>query len=214
MTDSQKPTFAEERQLWKQGCRLVAGVDEVGRGALAGPVCAAAVVLPAELKASWLKDVRDSKLLSPKVRERLAEKIRKVALGVGVGIISVESINAFGIAVATRMAMRQAIDSLKVMPDTLLIDFFTLPDVNLPQKGVVDGDTLCFSIACASIVAKVARDELMTGFDRLYPGYALAENKGYGTGEHLECLRRLGPCAIHRHSFQPVKDALDGRHEA
>ncbi len=212
--DSEPPTFAEEELLWAQGYHLVAGIDEVGRGALAGPVCAAAVILPREIKASWLSEVRDSKLLTPRVRERLAKEIRKVALAAGIGFVPPETIDAIGIAKATRLAMQQAVAKLPLKPDFLLIDFMKLPEVPLLQKGVTNGDTLCLSVACASIVAKVARDWLMVDFDRLYPGYSLAQNKGYGTGQHLECLRRLGPCPIHRRSFQPVRDVLNGWHEA
>ena len=201
-------SFTEEKYFEKKGYRRIAGVDEVGRGCLAGPVAAAAVIIPYRLRAAWFAHVRDSKLLSPPQRERLSQRIREVALAVGVGVVSVEIIDTRGIAVATRLAMKQAIEQLAPPPDCLLIDFVRLPEVPLPQKGVVDGDSLCFSIACASIVAKVARDKLMVELDKTYPGYGLARHKGYGTREHLACLRRLGPCPLHRRSFKPVQDNL------
>jgi len=203
-----KPSFGEEKRLRAQGYELIAGVDEVGRGALAGPVVAAAVVLPRQLKGSWLKEVRDSKQLTPAKREVLSQCIRKAAVTLGVGVVECEVINSDGIIKATRLAMKRAIDKLSPKPQCLLIDFMRLPEVPLPQKGIVDGDSLCFSIACASIVAKVARDKMMVKLGRLYPGYGLAEHKGYGTREHLTCLQRLGPSLIHRRNFQPVKEAI------
>ena len=207
----QKPSLVEEETLWAQGCELVAGVDEVGRGALAGPVMAAAVILPSGIDVPWLDQIRDSKQLSPAKRERLFHQIHEIAISVGIGVVSHEVIDGQGIVKATQMAMKQAVDGLSPAPDSLLIDYMHLPEVPLPQKGIVNGDELCLSIACASIVAKVARDRLMVELDRLYPGYQLADHKGYGTKEHLSCLYRLGPCPIHRQSFQPVKDIVQGR---
>ncbi|MFH1639629.1 MAG: ribonuclease HII [Chloroflexota bacterium] len=203
--NNQRPTFAEEKILWEHGFRLVAGLDEVGRGALAGPVAAGAVILPPGLSSDWLGDVRDSKQLTPLAREYLSGKIREVALGVGVGYVSHRMIDAGGIVRATRLAMQRAVAHLAVPPESLLIDYLLLPEVPIPQRGIVKGDDRCFSIACASIVAKVARDHLMKKMDTVYPGYNLSGNKGYGTGEHIACLSRLGPCPIHRRSFQPVK---------
>lgn len=202
------PSFAEERILEAQGYRYIAGIDEVGRGALAGPVAAAAVILPLRIRAGWLKLVRDSKQLSPEKREVLSLHIHKVAVSIGIGMVSSEVIDKRGIVKATHLAMRLAIKQLSPPAETLLIDYLHLPGVKLPQKGVTDGDSLCFSIACASIVAKVARDRLMVEMDKTYQGYGLARHKGYGTGEHLACLQRLGPCTIHRHSFSPVKDVI------
>jgi len=201
----QRPSFAEEELLASQGYRLVAGVDEVGRGALAGPVVAAAVVLPLHLSTHWLDRVRDSKQLSPGMREYLFEYIKEAAIAVGVGISSYEVIDAQGIARATRLAMKQAIAQLLPPPQHLLIDYLCLPEVPLPQKGIVYGDSRCYSIACASIMAKVTRDRMMIELDSVYPGYRLAKHKGYGTEEHLSCLRRLGPSPVHRRSFQPLK---------
>lgn len=189
-----------------QGYSCVAGVDEVGRGSLAGPVMAAAVVLPPRLKAPWLKQVRDSKLLTPKQREALCHNIQQSDIATAVGLVSSEDIDRIGIAPATRLAMQQAVSKLTQTPDFLLIDALRLPAVKLPQKAVVDGDSLCLSIACASIVAKVARDHLMEEMDALHPGYGFAANKGYGTAEHLAALGRLGPCPIHRRSFAPIRE--------
>ena len=200
-----RPTFAEEKLFQERGYQLIAGIDEVGRGALAGPVAAAAVILPLGLKAVWLKQVRDSKQLSPEKREVLSQNIREVAVSIGIGMVSHEVIDKRGIVKATQMAMRLAVRQLTPPAEALLIDYFRLPGVRLPQKGVPDGDSLCISIACASIVAKVSRDRLMIELDETYHGYGLANHKGYGTEEHLICLRRLGPSPIHRRSFQPVK---------
>jgi ribonuclease HII len=201
-------SLAEEKTLRSKGYSYIAGIDEVGRGPLAGPVVAAAVMVPAKIKrAPWLNDIKDSKLLSAAQRERLYNPIIKMAVSFGVGMISSQTIDIQGIAKATRLAMKQAVEQLVPKPEYLLIDYVKLPEVSLPQKGVVEGDSICFSIACASIIAKVTRDRLMIELDALYPGYGLANHKGYGTREHLDCLRRLGPCPIHRYSFQPVKDA-------
>ncbi len=203
------PSFAEEKRFHTQGYRLVAGVDEAGRGALAGPVFAAAVILPRGFRAPWLKLVRDSKLLTPQRREELFPHIQWGAAAVGVGSADCATIDEMGIAPATRLAMKRAIAALDPPADSLLIDYFTLREVDLPQKGVVDGDTLCYSIACASIVAKVSRDRLMVELDRQYPGYLFARHKGYGTEEHVESLRRLGPSPVHRRNFGPVRESLD-----
>lgn len=203
------PSFTEEKLFHAQGYRFVAGVDEVGRGALAGPVFAAAVILPRGFRAPWLKLVRDSKLLTPQRREELFTHIQWGAVAVGVGSADCATIDRVGIAPATRLAMKRAIQALDPAADSLLIDYFTLREVDLPQKGVPDGDTLCYSIACASIMAKVTRDRLMMELDRQYPGYLFARHKGYGTEEHVACLRRLGPSPVHRRNFRPVRESLD-----
>ena len=200
------PSFEEELKIQTQGYRLIAGVDEVGRGALAGPVVAAAVILPKFSSFPWLKLVRDSKELNPKKRQTLSDYIKREALAVGIGVVSHEVIDSEGIVPATRLAMRLAIERLKPSPHYLLIDYMNLPEVRLPQRAVTDGDSRCLSIACASIIAKVARDKLMAEYDEVYPGYGLAQHKGYGTKEHLACLRKLGPSPIHRLSFHPVKE--------
>jgi ribonuclease HII len=203
-------SLAEEKAARNKGYSYIAGIDEVGRGPLAGPVVAAAVILPLKIKrATWLDDIRDSKLLSASQRERLYDRIKEISISYGVGMISSQTIDIQGIAKATRMAMKQAVEVLIPQPDFLLIDYVKLPEVSLPQKGVVEGDSICFSIACASIIAKVTRDRLMIELDTVYPGYGLAKHKGYGTKKHLECLQQLGPCPIHRRSFQPVKDAAN-----
>ena len=208
----QKPSFAEEKRLEAQGYQLIAGIDEVGRGALAGPVVAAAIILPCHMDTPWLSQVRDSKQLTPAKRELLFHHIHEIAISIGIGVAPHEVIDAQGIIKATRLAMKLAIDQLSPPPQSLLIDYMFLPEVPLPQRGIKNGDRLCFSIACASIIAKVARDQLMTEFDGVYPGYGLAQHKGYGTQEHISCLHRLGPSSIHRQSFKPVRDImLQGR---
>ncbi len=202
---SQTPSFVEEETLEAQGYRLIAGVDEAGRGSLAGPVVAAALILPDNLDAPWLDLVKDSKMLPPLRREFLFYHLNEVAISVGTGVIAPEIIDTKGIVKATRMAMKLAIEALSPPPEFLLIDYLPLPEVPLPQKGITYGDSLCFSIACASIIAKVTRDQLMVELDECYPGYGLAQHKGYGTEQHLSCLRRLGSCPIHRQSFRPVR---------
>ena len=201
----QIPSFVEERKLQDRGYRLIAGIDESGRGPLAGPVVAAAVIMPCQLEAPWLAQVKDSKQLSPARRDFLYNHIQETAITIGVGIVSSDIIDHRGIIRATRLAMKQAIDRLSPLPESLLIDYMLLPEVPLPQKGITHGDSLCFSIACASIVAKVTRDHLMLETDSTYPGYGFAQHKGYGTKEHFSCLRRLGPSPIHRRSFRPIK---------
>jgi len=203
----QTPTLVEEKTLWDQGYRLVAGIDEAGRGALAGPVVAASVILPGRLNGGWVNEVRDSKQLSPARRDYLFAHIGENAISVGIGLVNHDVIDTRGIAEATRLAMRLAIQRLSPAPDFLLIDYMRLP-VSLPQKGIVRGDQQCLSIACASIIAKVSRDRLMIELDGIYPGYRLAAHKGYGTKEHLSCLYRLGPCRIHRKSFNPLKSLI------
>jgi len=205
------PSFVEEKILEAQGYQFIAGIDEVGRGALAGPVVAAAVILPCHMAAPCLDEVKDSKQLSPAKRQVLFSRIHEIAVSVGIGVAPHKVIDAQGIIKATRLAMRLAIEQLLPPPDSLLIDYMRLPEVLLPQKGVADGDKLCFSIACASIIAKVTRDQLMIKLDRIYPGYGLAQHKGYGTEGHLVCLRRLGASPIHRQSFKPVNEVIQRR---
>jgi ribonuclease HII len=206
----QKPSLAEEKALRAEGYRLIAGVDEVGRGALMGPVVAAAVIMPDTIKARWKGRVRDSKQLPPETREYLYPYIKETAISVGISSSANDVIDKVGIARATCLAMMAAVQQLLPQPQFLLIDFVRLHEVMIPQKGIVDGDSKCFSIACASIVAKVTRDRLVIKMDRDFPGYGFAEHKGYGTKEHLACLRRLGPCPLHRCSFRPVSDIIHG----
>jgi ribonuclease HII len=202
------PTFDEENAVWQTGYRYIAGIDEVGRGPLAGPVVAAAVILPGDFAADWKHLVNDSKQLSPALREELFPYIIEIAISYGVGQSDVKTIDSRGIAKATRLAMKKAVDQLTPSPDFLLVDYLFIPEIKLPQKGITHGDCLSFSIACASIIAKVTRDRLMVELDKIYPEYKFAEHKGYGTRAHIECLQRLGPSPIHRCSFQPVRDMM------
>lgn len=205
---SRAPHFREEKALRARGFTVIAGIDEAGRGALMGPVVAAAVILPDTFRASWRTRVRDSKQLTAARREELYDCITDIAVAWGVGMASSEVIDAIGIAPATRRAMLEAVDALGHTPDYLLIDYFHIPETQLPHHGVLHGDSLCFSIACASIIAKVTRDRHVVELDGRYPGYGFADHKGYSTADHLACLRTLGPCPEHRRSYEPVKAAL------
>jgi ribonuclease HII len=201
--------------LYKQGYRLVAGLDEAGRGSWAGPVAAGAVVLPLghDGLEHALDGVRDSKQLNPSERERLYNVIQAEALAVGVGMVPPDRIDELGIVPATREAMALAITQLnhEHPPDFLLIDFLSLPQLDHPQKSIVHGDALSLSIAAASILAKVSRDRFMVELDGQYPGYGFASHKGYGTPQHRVALDRLGPSPIHRFSYVPVRVAMQGR---
>jgi ribonuclease HII len=209
------PDMRQERALIRQGHVLVAGIDEAGRGAWAGPVVAAAVILPGGAsRLAALRGVRDSKLLSPVQREALSPAIREKALAVGIGMASHEEIDAMGIVPATRLAMRRAVEQLTPAPDALLIDALRLPGVPLPQRVMFHADTLCLSVAAASIVAKVTRDHLMMELDTQYPGYGFVRHKGYGTQIHQQALAQLGPSAIHRMTFKPVSVLELQRHTA
>jgi ribonuclease HII len=199
------PTFDEERGLWASGYGRVAGVDEAGRGALAGPVVAAAVIVPADAPFSGVwTEVRDSKLLTPASRAALVEPIQRAALAWGVGVVSANIIDKVGIAPATRMAMMQALAALTISPDFLLIDWVKLPQTSLPQLCVPKADRKMASVAAASILAKVARDQFLVGLDEQYPLYGFGNHKGYGTAHHLSALSAHGPCPQHRHSFAPI----------
>ena len=204
---SQPPSLLEENGLNARDYRLIAGVDEAGRGALAGPVVAAAVILPQSPDFPWLKSVRDSKEIPPARRESLFELIKQESVAISVGIIAPQTIDVIGILNATKIAMCHAVEQLAYPPDFLLIDFLRLPQVRISQKPIVHGDKLCLSIACASIIAKVTRDRIMVELDQLHPGYGLAHHKGYGTKQHVSCLHQHGPSPIHRHSFTPVREA-------
>ena len=207
----QIPTLDNEKHLWLNGFRLVAGLDEVGRGAWAGPVFAAAVILPDDLPdlRERLSEVRDSKQLSPQQRSRLVVDIFEVALAVSVGQASHQDVDRFGVVAATRLAMQAALAGLTLRADFLLIDAVQLPQVSLPQQHIIRGDATCLSIAAASIIAKVARDDLCVELDRRYPGYGFANHKGYGTVRHREALAQLGPSPIHRRSYKPVRELSD-----
>ncbi|MHB1135131.1 MAG: ribonuclease HII [Chloroflexota bacterium] len=199
------PTLAHEQRLWRAGCRVVAGLDEVGRGAWAGPIVAAAVVFaPLAVVPAELAGVRDSKQLSPEARAELCQAILARALGVGVGMMPPELIDCLGISAANRLAMAAALDNVGCAAEHLLIDYFRLPSLPTPQTPITDGDALCFSIAAASIVAKVTRDRLMEELDGCHPGYGFGQHKGYGTAGHRQALDDLGLCVQHRRSFAPM----------
>lgn len=179
-------------------CTALCGIDEVGRGPLAGPVVAGAVILPKECEILYLND---SKKLSEKKREQLYDEIMEKAVAVGIGAVSPQRIDEINILQATYEAMRIAISKLSVTPDLLLNDAVKIPEVKIPQVPIIKGDAKSVSIAAASIVAKVTRDRMMVQYEELYPGYAFASNKGYGSARHIEALKALGPCPIHRRSF-------------
>lgn len=176
----------------------ICGIDEVGRGPLCGPVVAGAVILPKDCRILYLND---SKKLSEKKREALYDVIMEQAVAVGIGMASPERIDKINILQATYEAMRQAISNLKIKPAVLLNDAVTIPGVDIPQVPIIKGDAKSVSIAAASIIAKVTRDRMMVEYDRIYPGYDFASNKGYGTKVHMEALRNIGPCEIHRRTF-------------
>ena len=187
-----------ERQYLGEGYKLIAGIDEVGRGPLAGPVVAAAVIFAEGIV---IPGVNDSKKLSEAKREFLYDEIKAKALAIGVGMADVELIDEINILNATYVAMKRAIEALSMQPDFILLDAVTLKDVEIPQRGIIKGDTLSHSIAAASIIAKVERDRLISAYDSQYPEYKFSKHKGYGTKEHMDCIRKLGLLPIHRRSF-------------
>lgn len=191
-----------ERALWGSGIRFIAGVDEVGVGPLAGPVIAAAVVLPEGVRE---RGVDDSKRLTALQRDQMAARIRAVALAVGVGRAEVEEIDRINIYQAALLAMRRAVEALPLSPEQILVDARTIPGVSTPQTPMIRGDQRSYSIAAASIIAKVTRDALMAELDREYPQYGFARHMGYATAEHLAAIERHGPCPLHRRSFAPVR---------
>ncbi len=200
-----------EKKLWKQGLKLVAGVDEVGRGPLAGPVVAAAVLFPAGVS---LEGIKDSKKLSPRRREELFGKILGSALSVGIGMVNEKEIDQVNILNATLRAMNSAVLDLKITPQFILVDGTReIPGINVPQLAIVGGDNLSLVVASASIVAKVTRDRMMLEYDRIYPQFRFAQNKGYCTKSHLSGLRKYGPCEIHRYSFRTIR-FLAGKEQA
>lgn len=207
----ERPSFFEENTLNNRGYTRIAGIDEAGRGALAGPVVAAAVILPPSANLARLSEVRDSKEVLPSKRELLFNVIYDESVAVGVGVIQSQTIDLTDILTATRLAMCKAVEQLACSPDFLLIDGLTIPRLSILQKGIIKGDKLCLSIACASIIAKVVRDRIMVELDSIYPGYGLARHKGYGTEFHLSCLSQRGPLPIHRYSFAPVKHTAESR---
>ena len=204
----ERPDLSFERRLWAKGIRLIAGVHEAGRGALAGPVAAGVVVLPGDVEdlENELGGVRDSKVMTPKDRQRWAEVIKMIALAWAVGLASVREIDDLGIVPATCLAALRAISQLRVSVEHLLVDYITLPDVAVGQTALVKGDARSLSIASAAILAKTTRDALLVELDGQYPGYQFARNKGYGTEAHRKAIKRLEPCAQHRRTFSPVRD--------
>ena len=201
---SESDPWRYERRFWDAGMVCVAGVDEVGRGPLAGPVVAVACVLPSDFDVTG---IGDSKVLSPAQRLAQYPRISHSALGWGVGVVEPEDIDRHNILGATFMAMQQALDQLPFQPDAVLVDGkFLIPDISYPQRAIIDGDRLCVSIGCASILAKEIRDRIMEEFDTEFPGYGFVRHKGYATAEHMEMLKRFGPSPIHRRSFAPVRE--------
>ena len=181
-----------------ESCRYICGIDEVGRGPLAGPVVACAVVLPKDVDIYYLND---SKQLSEKKREQLYDEIMEKAVAVGIGFADEKCIDEINILQADYVAMRQALSKLSVKPDILLNDAVIIPEVDIPQEKIIKGDTKSVSIAAASIVAKVTRDRFMVEMEDKYPGYGFAGNKGYGSAKHIEAIKTIGPCEIHRRTF-------------
>lgn len=191
-----------EKELFEKGVRLIAGVDEAGRGPLAGPVVAAAVIFRSS---SIPEGIWDSKKLSSQKRQKLYEILMQDSSVVkGIGICDEKTIDKINIRQASLKAMRTALDLLDLKPEFVLVDGFEIPNIPWPQKGIPKGDALSYSIGAASIIAKVTRDQLMLEYDARYPGYGFKQHKGYGTQLHLEMLRKLGPCEAHRRSFEPV----------
>lgn len=203
------PDLSLEGRLWQAGIKYIAGVDEAGRGALAGPVAAAAVILPpgsASLKT--LAGLKDSKQLTSAQREEWADRIRQDASAWGIGFASNAEIDLWGIIPATRLAAQRAVEQLDLPIEHLLLDYLFLPDVRIPQTNLIKGDERSLSIAAASVLAKTARDKRLVELDSEYPGYHFADHKGYATAQHLAALDRLGPCPAHRKSFAPIKERI------
>jgi ribonuclease HII len=199
------PTVSAELAAWRKGVRIVAGVDEVGCGPLAGPLVAGAVVLDPNRARQWWGELRDSKMLAEPDRDRLAAQVRDDCAW-GIGTVSVEDIDAFGLTAARKTAMRRAIAALPCVPELLLIDAMSLPEYR--HRSIIHGDALVASIAAASIVAKVARDAMMVEYHPRFPVYGFDQNRGYATPDHKRALDEHGPCPIHRRLFAPVRAAL------
>ncbi len=205
-----QPNLEHELELASAGHHFVAGIDEAGRGALAGPVVAAAVMLPLDRfdLARALSEVRDSKQLSPASRQRCWQEIQEIAIAVGIGEASSKEVDDLGLLPATQTAMQRAVEALDPQPSHLLVDHIRIPELELPQEPITRGDQSVLSIAAASVVAKVWRDRLMAELGERYPGYGFERHKGYGTEKHRQALAHMGPCPDHRHSYAPVKRAL------
>jgi ribonuclease HII len=194
-----------ETVLWERGLTRVAGVDEAGMAPLAGPVVAGAVILPRDFRP---RGIDDSKQIDAAERDRLAGEIKAAALCWAIGVATVEEIDSINIYHAGLLAMRRAVQGLRHGPEHLLIDARRLPELGIPQDGIIGGDALSLTIAAASILAKTTRDGMMAGYDQEHPGYGFARHKGYPTAEHFAALTKLGACSIHRRSFAPVRQAL------
>jgi ribonuclease HII len=203
------PDLSYELSLQQRGLSLIAGLDEAGRGAWAGPVVAAAVILPLERfdLLTALEGVRDSKQMTADQRAESIEVIRSIALDIGVGVASAQEVDERGLMPATRSAMARALDQLRTAPDHLLVDHMQLPDIPLPQTAITRGDAIALSISAASVIAKVTRDEEMIALSSSFPQYHFASNKGYGTPAHRQALYQHGPCPLHRFSYAPVANS-------
>jgi ribonuclease HII len=198
------PTLEFEKNIWQHGYSRIAGIDEAGRGAWAGPVAAAAVILPIDPTLTQTLDrVRDSKLMTSLARETWAPRIRQSAMSWGIGFASADEIDVLGILPATKLAATRALENLS--PDYLITDYLIFPEIDLPQVALVKGDRRSLSVAAASVLAKTARDDLMREFDHRYPGFGFARNKGYGTRYHQMAINKKGWCEIHRKSFSIPK---------
>jgi ribonuclease HII len=200
------PDFQFEEKIWSQGYLYIVGVDEAGRGALAGPVAAAALMFAPEPRiAEQLIGVRDSKEMNPRSRAEWATRLQELALDFGVGYAEAREIDSIGIVPATHLAVRRALKKLQYRAQHILIDYIDLPGAACPVTSIVKGDARSLSIAAASILAKHSRDEVLREFEQAYPGYGFAKHKGYGTRAHHAALCRLGPTPIHRRSFKPLR---------
>lgn len=205
-----KPHIEFEKQLWEDGIQIVAGLDEAGRGAWAGPVYAAAVVLPNDERiCDLLEGVRDSKRMTARQRQRWENCIKSASIAWSVASASNEEIDEIGIVPATCLAMQRAISDISNPPGYLLVDYINIQDCSSPQLSIPKGDCQSLSIAAASVLAKVSRDAFMVELDRQYPAYGFARHKGYGTKMHRESLQEKGPCSVHRRTFHPVSDYYD-----
>jgi len=198
--------YTKERLLWGENFRFVAGIDEAGRGSLAGPVVAGAVIFKEGI---YIEKLDDSKKLTSSQRETLYAQIKNKAVAVGVGVVYQDEIDKINIFNATIKSMKLAIANLNIQPDFLLVDGLTIPELSIPQEKVIDGDARCCCIAAASIVAKVTRDHLMEELDKIYPQYGFAKHKGYGTAFHLQALKKYKPCDLHRKTFKPVAKLIE-----
>lgn len=209
---SKTASLTYERQYQTSGCNTIMGLDEAGRGPWAGPVAAGAVCLPLERKdlSKALMGVRDSKQMTPRQRTQLAEVIKQVAAAWGIGSASNDEIDELGIVPATKLAMKRAFEMANVQPDCLILDSLAWPEMSIPQISLIKGDSLSLSIAAASVLAKVWRDEYMTHLSEKYPQYGFGLHKGYGTPAHQAALKEHGPSPVHRKSFAPIRKLIEG----